>query len=167
MSNFRYSVLVGNVGTVHETNNLRDARLCARTYVDRSKSNCGRCAGEPVYVLDAGEVLDSYEPGEQPLAPRHPDYSDFAADDFDTAILDVFGDYARRDLDGESYAALYADVRLLAQELAEDEDADDLSCAAQAAVTLRQRIGGVEQLPGYVASLVAGARYRARLTANV
>jgi len=56
----KFEVLVGNVGIVHETENERDARFCARTYVDRSKSNRGRCAGEPVTVLKDGEPFEEY-----------------------------------------------------------------------------------------------------------
>lgn len=56
----KYQVIVGNVGMVHETNNLRDARLCARTYVDRAKSLRGRCAGESVTILSENEIIDEY-----------------------------------------------------------------------------------------------------------
>jgi hypothetical protein len=56
----KYQVLVGNCGTVHETENERDALFCARTYVDRSKSGRGRCAGEPVTVLADGEIIAAY-----------------------------------------------------------------------------------------------------------
>ena len=55
-----YTVIVGNVGTVHETSSLRDAQFCARTYVDRSKSNRGRCAGEPVTLCCNGEPIEEY-----------------------------------------------------------------------------------------------------------
>jgi len=55
-----FEVLVGNIGIVHETTNERDALFCARTYVDQSKSNRGRCAGESVTVLKDGEPIEEY-----------------------------------------------------------------------------------------------------------
>lgn len=60
-----YQVIVGNLGTVHETENERDALFCARTYVDRSKGGHGRCAGEPVTVLKDGELVAEYQPPEE------------------------------------------------------------------------------------------------------
>ena len=58
-----FTVVVGNVGTVHETTKESDALFSARCYVDRSKSGRGRCAGEPVTVLDPdGEIIAEYIP---------------------------------------------------------------------------------------------------------
>lgn len=67
-----YVVMVGNVGMVHSTENKRDALFCARTYVDRSKSGRGRCAGESVTVLCDGVEIESYQPGDirEPFARR-------------------------------------------------------------------------------------------------
>lgn len=57
----RYSVIVGNIGTVHTCNNLRDARFHARSYVDQSKSDTGRAAGESVTILnDEGDIIEEY-----------------------------------------------------------------------------------------------------------
>lgn len=66
MTTIRFSALVGNVGTVLETDSYRDARLCARTYVDMSKAGGGRCAGESVYIFENDELVASYEPPENP-----------------------------------------------------------------------------------------------------
>lgn len=64
MTRPRYEVIVGNIGTVHEGGNLRDARFHARTYVDQSKSGYGRAAGESVTVLRVTgsdvETMDEY-----------------------------------------------------------------------------------------------------------
>lgn len=64
-----FSVIVCNVGTVLTTKNLREARLCFRTYVDRSKSYYGRCAGECVVLMDdvTGDIIEEY------FAPVPPD----------------------------------------------------------------------------------------------
>jgi hypothetical protein len=51
----RYAVIVGNVGCVLETDDIRAARLCYETYVDRSLSGHGRCGGEDVTLIDDGE----------------------------------------------------------------------------------------------------------------
>jgi hypothetical protein len=55
-----YQVIVGNIGTVYSGTNLRDARFHARSYVDQSKSNRGRAAGESVTVLKDGEIIEEY-----------------------------------------------------------------------------------------------------------
>lgn len=57
-----YEVIVGNAGTVYKGDNERDALLNARLYVDQSKANRGRAAGEPVTVLKDGEIVEHYEP---------------------------------------------------------------------------------------------------------
>ncbi len=57
-----WSVIVGNVGTVSESGiNERNARLLFNTYVDRSKSHVGRCAGEPVTLLCDGDIKEEYQ----------------------------------------------------------------------------------------------------------
>ena len=55
-----YEVIVGNVGRVWEGTNVRDARFCARQYVDYSKRNTGRAAGESVVLMKDGEILEEY-----------------------------------------------------------------------------------------------------------
>ncbi len=56
----KYEVIVGNVGTVHTSDNERDALLCFNTYVDRSKSNHGRCAVEDVTMMHNGDIVKEY-----------------------------------------------------------------------------------------------------------
>ncbi len=58
MSN--YQVIVGNVGTVHDGASLREAKLIYNTYVDRSKSNHGRCAGESVTLMANDGIIWEY-----------------------------------------------------------------------------------------------------------
>lgn len=52
-----YSVLVGNVGEVYSGESLREARLIFATYLDHSRSNRGRCAGESVSLFIDGEIV--------------------------------------------------------------------------------------------------------------
>ena len=56
----RFQVIVGNVGTVYDSDNERNALFCARTYIDRSKNRTGRVSGEPVTVFDSGEIIIDY-----------------------------------------------------------------------------------------------------------
>jgi len=56
----RYQVIVGNVGTVLETNNEREAKLCFNSYVDRSETSDGRCAGEPVTLISGDSILSEH-----------------------------------------------------------------------------------------------------------
>lgn len=55
-----YSVVVGNVGTVLETQNKRDALGTYKDYIMRSQSNRGRCAGEPVTLFQDDEIAMEY-----------------------------------------------------------------------------------------------------------
>jgi len=56
-----YEVIVGNVGTVYTGKSGREARLTFACYLDRSKSNRGRCAGESVTLLADGEAVSFYQ----------------------------------------------------------------------------------------------------------
>lgn len=54
-----YSVVVGNIGTVHTGRNLREATRIARDYERQSTRNEGRAAGESVCIMqDDGECQD-------------------------------------------------------------------------------------------------------------
>lgn len=54
-----YSVIVGNIGTVHSGKNLREAERYYRDYVKQSQANEGRAAGESVCLMqDDGEFQD-------------------------------------------------------------------------------------------------------------
>ena len=59
--NHEYEVIVGNVGSVYAGPDKREAELRYNTYVDRSKSDRGRCAGEPVTLMCDGEISREYE----------------------------------------------------------------------------------------------------------
>jgi hypothetical protein len=52
-----YTVVVGNIGTVHSGTNKREATLIFLTYVDRSESHRGRCADESVVLMRDGEPI--------------------------------------------------------------------------------------------------------------
>lgn len=58
-----YEVIVSNVGKVYEgkAETAREARLIYLTYVDRSKSGRGRCAGESVSLWRDNEPIDEYD----------------------------------------------------------------------------------------------------------
>lgn len=55
-----YTVIVGNVGNVLETESKRDAMGTYKDYVIRSQSNRGRCAGEPVTLMRDNEIMVEY-----------------------------------------------------------------------------------------------------------
>ena len=55
-----YEVIVGNIGTVYSGTNERDALFNARIYVDQSKSNRGRAAGQSVTIMRDGEIFHTY-----------------------------------------------------------------------------------------------------------
>lgn len=47
----KYNVICTNIGTVHETNNRKDAINVFQQYVEMSKNGYGRAAGEDVYLM--------------------------------------------------------------------------------------------------------------------
>lgn len=57
-----YSVVVGNVGTVHETNSEYEARITFGNYVLMSVKRHGRIAGEAVTLWHNYEPIEHYEP---------------------------------------------------------------------------------------------------------
>lgn len=58
----RYRVIVGNVGTVHETNNGFEALCEWRRWITQSKATHGRASGESVTLMRDGEPWHEYEP---------------------------------------------------------------------------------------------------------
>lgn len=55
-----YTVVVGNIGQVHY-GTLKRARAVFAEYLSLSKANYGRCAGEPVTLIDGdGEIVSEY-----------------------------------------------------------------------------------------------------------
>ncbi len=55
-----YDVIVGNIGSVCQGTSKREALLTFKTYVDRSQSGHGRCAGEDVTMFRNAEIIKEY-----------------------------------------------------------------------------------------------------------
>ena len=55
-----YEIIVGNIGRVHRGHSRREADRAYAIYVDQSKSNYGRAAGESVTMMEDGEVLKEH-----------------------------------------------------------------------------------------------------------
>ena len=55
-----FQVIVGNIGTVYDGNNYMKALAKFATYVDHSKSNYGRAAGESVTLIYNGEIKKEF-----------------------------------------------------------------------------------------------------------
>lgn len=51
-----YEVIVGNIGTVYDGQNRREAGIHVRAYIASSKFPIGRASGEPVTLLVNGDV---------------------------------------------------------------------------------------------------------------
>lgn len=60
----RYDVIVGNIGYVHTTNDLKDSKKAYKEYVRQSKSKYGRASNEPVTLMDnaRSDILEEYIP---------------------------------------------------------------------------------------------------------
>ena len=56
-----YTVIVGNIGKVGEFLDLEPAKKRFWAYRSMSVKGYGRTAGEPVYLMHDGEVIDSHE----------------------------------------------------------------------------------------------------------
>jgi hypothetical protein len=56
----RYQVICGNIGSVRETNEYKDALEVYALYIGHSKSKYGRAAGESVTLCDNGEPIKEY-----------------------------------------------------------------------------------------------------------
>lgn len=56
----RYQVIVGNIGTVYAGPSKRKANAAFKEYVELSRQNYGRAAGESVTYFDDEEVIDEY-----------------------------------------------------------------------------------------------------------
>ena len=55
-----YEVIVGNIGTIYDGGNYREALKRYRTYVKISKSESGRASGEDVIIMRDGEPVKEY-----------------------------------------------------------------------------------------------------------
>ena len=62
---FKFVVLCGNIGTVHQGNNLMTANAVFNSYVKKSKANEGRAAGESVTLFHCGEPRREYVGAEE------------------------------------------------------------------------------------------------------
>jgi hypothetical protein len=60
--NYRYDVIVGNIGTVLSTGNLDEARATYKEYCDMSAAGYGRASCEPVTLMDNGEPIKEFTP---------------------------------------------------------------------------------------------------------
>ena len=56
----RYSIIVGNIGHVHEGNNAMLAWATYKEYVSQSKATGLRASGEPVTFFDRQEIKAEY-----------------------------------------------------------------------------------------------------------
>ncbi len=76
-----YSVIVGNIGMVHEGNNEAAAVAVFNHYVRQSKSGHGRAGGEEVVMWENGEPTREYfPPGEEDamtMTPGHARWDEF------------------------------------------------------------------------------------------
>ena len=61
MAKNKYTVVVGNVGTMEYTNK-KLALKCYNTYVALSNSDATRAAGEPVTLFKEGEIIAEHTP---------------------------------------------------------------------------------------------------------
>lgn len=59
-----FSVVVGNVGTVYDGNDLAEAQRDYEAYCTASQRRQGRAAGEAVTLFANGEITAEYLPGE-------------------------------------------------------------------------------------------------------
>lgn len=57
----KYELIVGNIGRVFESNNLKDCMKKFRHYVTQSKSGVGRAGGESIILLREGEPIEEYQ----------------------------------------------------------------------------------------------------------
>ena len=58
----KYQVVVGNVGTVYDGNNLEEAKREFSDYVGFSNEKHGRCSGEEVTLFEDGEQKYRFYP---------------------------------------------------------------------------------------------------------
>jgi len=58
----KHQILVGNIGTVRDTDSHKEALSAFREYKAQSKEGYGRASGEPVTWLQDGEIFISAKP---------------------------------------------------------------------------------------------------------
>ncbi len=57
----RFSVVVGNIGTVHSGDDQDKAFAVYRAYVIQSQAGSGRAGREPVTLMDGEEIIAEHE----------------------------------------------------------------------------------------------------------
>ena len=58
-----YQVIVGNVGQVYSGDDIADAISVYKEYVEASKMDVGRAAGEDVVLMGGDNIIDEHIPG--------------------------------------------------------------------------------------------------------
>jgi hypothetical protein len=56
-----YTLIVGNIGKIGEYASRKLAFAAFAEYVELSKSNYGRVAGEPVYLFENNEIVIEHD----------------------------------------------------------------------------------------------------------
>lgn len=56
----KFQVIVGNIGTVIDTNSRREAEATYNEYVKQSESGHGRAGGESVTLWEDGDPIDEH-----------------------------------------------------------------------------------------------------------
>ena len=56
----KYTVIVGNIGTVYIGNSFKESQHAYEYYIKMSEKNMGRCAGESVVWFRDEEVYKEY-----------------------------------------------------------------------------------------------------------
>ena len=56
-----YQIVVGNIGTIYNGANLKVAKTLYKEYVEQSKLNLGKVAGEPVTLFHNDEIFKEYD----------------------------------------------------------------------------------------------------------
>jgi len=57
----KYQVIVGNIGTVCDTDDLAEATGEYEEYARFSRNGIGRSSGEPVTLFEDGEIIREHE----------------------------------------------------------------------------------------------------------
>jgi len=73
----KYQVIVGNIGTVFDGDDLKNAKSTFKVYVEQSKSEFGRASGEDVCMMSDGEIVKEHQA--RPTPPVLPTIKDLSA----------------------------------------------------------------------------------------
>jgi hypothetical protein len=67
-----YEIIVGNIGTVYTGKSRREAMKHFYEYKNQSMTNYGRAAGEPVTLMENGEITQEHDGAQENPASRAP-----------------------------------------------------------------------------------------------